>query len=162
MPEPMPPKNPNKIMGMPKWAFWAMLAGGLILAFYLYKKNQTNSQDTAASLGVDPTQGVTAADVGGTPSDYGTPYDTSGGYGADNSAQISALGDQLSSSLNDLSSQVASLSAAGVGPSAASPPQSFPTLPIDVTVNTKTPKAKAKPKKHPKPKKRPVHHPKKR
>jgi hypothetical protein len=152
------PKNPNKIMGLPKWAFWLILAGGLLLAFYLYKKNQQNSQDQTANSGVSPTYGLTAADIGGTPSDYGTPYDTSGGQVLDNSAQITALGDQLQSSLTDLSSQISALAGSGIGPSAASAPQSnntLPTLPIDVTVNTQTSKPKPK---HKVKVKKPVHH----
>jgi len=145
-----PPKDPKKIMGMPKWAFWLILAVGLILAYYLYKRNQSASNNTAASLGVDSSQGLTAADIGGTPSDYGTPYDTSGGSTVDNSAQIDALGQQLQSSLSDLSSQISGLASAGIGPTAASAPQSnntLPTLPIDVTVTTRTTARKtAKPK----------------
>jgi hypothetical protein len=150
------PKNPNKIMGLPKWAFFLILAVGLILAYYLYKRNQT-SQDQTANLGVSPEPGLTAADIGGTPSDLGTSYDTSGGQGYDNSAQISALGDQIQSSLDDLSTQVSSLAGAGIGPSAASAPQSnntLPTLPIDVTVSTTT-TAKHHKVKH---KKKKVHH----
>jgi hypothetical protein len=155
----MPPEPSKKIMGLPKWAFFALIAGVLILAYYLYKRNQ-NSQDQTANSGVSPSYGLTAADLGGTPSDYGTPYDTSGGQQVDNSAQISALGDQISSSLNDLSSQVSSLAGAGIGPSSASAPQSndtLPTLPIDVTVNTVSTLKKAKPRR----KKKVVHHRKK-
>lgn len=115
MPEPptTAPKDPKKILGMPKWVFWALMAAILILAYYLYKRNQTSQNQTA---NVSPSPGLTAADIGGTPSDTGTAYDTSGGQPVDNSAQIQALSDQLNSSLSDLSSQISGLSAAGVGP----------------------------------------------
>lgn len=130
----------GKILGMKKWVFFVLLAGVLILAYILYKRNQQN-QDNTAAYQPQPVMGLTAADIGGTPSDTGTPYDVSGGQGVDNSAQIAAMGDQISASLDQLSTQVSDLAGAGLGPSAASSWQSnstLPTLPIDVTVSTPT------------------------
>ena len=65
-----PPKDPNKIMGLPKWAFWTVIALGLILAYYIWKRSSGSSGQTAADA-VNPTTdaGLTAADVGGIPQD---------------------------------------------------------------------------------------------
>ena len=38
-----PNPDPNKIMGLPKPLFWAIIIGGAILAFYLVKKSGSSS-----------------------------------------------------------------------------------------------------------------------
>lgn len=68
--------DPNKIMGMPKWVFFAVIALGLILAYYIYKRSTSNSNSltsaaagTTVDDGTTDTSGLTAADIGGTPQD---------------------------------------------------------------------------------------------
>jgi hypothetical protein len=160
MPDPVTPKNPNKIMGLPKWAFWSVIVLVVILAYYLYKRNQNNTQNVATPSATDSvsyipdTSGLTAADVGGTPSDSGTVYQP-----GDYTAQFDAIAQQIGQSESDLASQIASISAAGIGTTTASatqpnnPPNVSVTVPIKVVrAGTAKPKAKAKPKPKPKPK----------
>ena len=68
-----PMKDPNKIMGLPKWAFYVIIAVGLVLAWYIYKRSTSASSASlqTANAGTEPdtTNGLTAADIGGTPSD---------------------------------------------------------------------------------------------
>ena len=70
---PGPMKDPNKIMGLPKWAFFVIIAIGLVLAWYIWKRSQANNaaslQTANAGAQPDTTNGVTAADIGGTPAD---------------------------------------------------------------------------------------------
>src|SRR5215475_276492 len=66
------PKDPTKIMGVKKPVFWAIVALGAVLAIYIYmrSKNQSTSALDEADAGAQPnTNGVTAADIGGTPAD---------------------------------------------------------------------------------------------
>jgi len=65
-------KDPTKIMGVKKPIFWGILALGAILAIYLWmrSRNQNTSALQNANAGTQPdTNGVTAADIGGVPSD---------------------------------------------------------------------------------------------
>ena len=66
-------KDPNKIMGLPKWAFFAIIIVGVVLAWYIYKRSQSSNaaalQTANAGTEPDTTNGVTAADIGGTPAD---------------------------------------------------------------------------------------------
>ena len=66
-------KDPNKIMGLPKWAFFAIIIVGVVLAWYIYKRSQSSNAASlqTANAGTEPdtTNGVTAADIGGTPAD---------------------------------------------------------------------------------------------
>ena len=66
-------KDPNKIMGLPKWAFFVIIAIGVVLAWYIYKRSQSSNAASlqTANAGTEPdtTNGVTAADIGGTPAD---------------------------------------------------------------------------------------------
>ena len=68
-----PAGDPNKIMGLDKKVFWVIIALGLLLAFYIWRrsKNTSSSALTSANAGAEPdtTNGVTAADIGGTPAD---------------------------------------------------------------------------------------------
>ena len=70
---PGPMKDPNKIMGLPKWAFFVIIAIGLVLAWYIWKRSQASNaaslQTANAGAQPDTTNGVTAADIGGTPAD---------------------------------------------------------------------------------------------
>ena len=66
-------KDPNKIMGLPKWAFFVVIALGVVVAWYIYKRSQSANAASlqTANAGTEPdtTNGVTAADIGGTPAD---------------------------------------------------------------------------------------------
>lgn len=66
-------KDPNKIMGMPKWVFFVIIAVGLVVAWYVWKRSQSTNAASlqTANAGTEPdtTNGVTAADIGGTPAD---------------------------------------------------------------------------------------------
>lgn len=67
-----PAGDPNKIMGVPKPVFYIVLILGLILAFYIWRRSKSNPPASDVAAGTQPsdtTNGVTAADIGGTPSD---------------------------------------------------------------------------------------------
>lgn len=63
--------DPNKIMGVKKPVFWVIIALGLVLAFYIWRRTKNSGSDLqSANAGTQPdTNGVTAADIGGTPAD---------------------------------------------------------------------------------------------
>lgn len=65
--------DPNKIMGVNKKVFWVVVVLGLVLAYYIYRKSQNNANSLATTAAgttpTDTTNGVTAADIGGTPAD---------------------------------------------------------------------------------------------
>lgn len=156
MPEPMPPKTPGKIMGLPKWAFWSISVLVVILAYYLYKRNQNNQNQSASTPSatdsvsyIPDTSGLTAADVGGTPSDSGTVYQP-----GDYTAQFDAIQQQIGQSESDLMSQIASVSAAGLGSSTATAPAPNNPPNVSVTVPIKVVKAGSAPKKKKPPKKK--------
>lgn len=66
--------DPNKIMGLPKWAFWGIIVVGIFLAFYIYKHSSQNANTSVAPT--SPDQGVTSADIGGTPPDNSIAQNT--------------------------------------------------------------------------------------
>lgn len=69
-----PAGDPNKIMGLPKVAFWGIIIFGVILAFYIYKHSSSNANTSVAPTSAD--QGVTSADIGGTPPDNSIAQNT--------------------------------------------------------------------------------------
>jgi hypothetical protein len=149
MPEPIPPGNSGKIMGLSKPLFWGIIVVGVIVAYWLYKRNQNATQSVATPSATDvvsspDTSGLTAADIGGTPSSTGTVYQP-----GDYTAQFDAINTQLQQSESDLASQIAGLASAGVGTSTASAPNTGAisvTAPVTIVREFIKPKAKAKPK----------------
>lgn len=88
-------KDPTKIMGVKKPVFYAIVVGGLILAFYIWrrsKNNPNNLQTANAGAEPDTTNGVTAADIGGTPADNSFATNT----------DLTALEEQLQALQNSL------------------------------------------------------------
>ena len=69
--------DPDKIMGLPKPLFWIMIALGLLIAYYVFKHSSSATSTTPAQDSNATTNGVTAADIGGTPQDneFGTITD---------------------------------------------------------------------------------------
>lgn len=69
-----PAGDPNKIMGLPKALFWGIIIVGIIIAFYLFKHSSSNTNTSVAPTSAD--QGVTSADIGGTPPDNSIAQNT--------------------------------------------------------------------------------------
>lgn len=125
-------KDPNKIMGLPKWAFWAIIVVGLILAWYIWKRSQSQNaaalQTANAGAQPDTTNGVTAADIGGTP--------------ADNSFATNTDAMALEEQIQTLENSIAELEAAhpgsttGAGIPSTTTPNNYPSpTPIPITNN---------------------------
>lgn len=128
---PRPMGNPDKIMGMPKWAFYVVIVLGLILAYYIYKRSTAASSASlqTADAGTEPTtNGLTAADIGGTPSD--------------NSFATQTDEDALESQIQSLQSSYAQLAASngggGAGLQPGSPGGSVVNGPIQWPTNPNT------------------------
>lgn len=76
---PDPPSSPSsgKILGLSKPVFFAVLAAGLLVAYYFYKRSE-NAQAASTPSATDvlsysgDTSGLTAADIGGTSDSSGT------------------------------------------------------------------------------------------
>jgi hypothetical protein len=98
-------KDPNKIMGLPKWAFWGVMVVGVILAFYIWKRSQNSAADSAANSNSDADQGLTAADIGGTPEDNSFATDT----------DLTALEEQIQQMENSIQQLEASGGGGGAG-----------------------------------------------
>lgn len=105
------PVQSNKIMGLPKWAFWTIIAAGLILAYYIYKKNQASSTTAATSGNTD--NGQLASDLGGTPDQNGLSFN--------DVATLEAQLQQEQNSISQLQQEVSGTAAAGVGPGGIPP-----------------------------------------
>lgn len=66
------PAGPSdRWFGLPKWAVILIGVAGLLLAWYLWKNKDNKSSLGSVPAGTEPdtTNGVTAADIGGTPAD---------------------------------------------------------------------------------------------
>jgi hypothetical protein len=108
-------KDPNKIMGLPKWAFWGVMVVGVILAFYIWKRSQNNAANTAANSNSDADQGLTAADIGGTPADNSFATNT----------DLTSLEEQI----QQMEDSIAQLEASGGGGGAGITNPAGPTTP---------------------------------
>lgn len=128
---PGPMKDPNKIMGLPKWAFFVIIAIGLVIAWYVWKRSQSSNaaslQTANAGAQPDTTNGVTAADIGGTPADNSFATQT----------DETALEEQIQAMQNSLFQLQQSNGGNGAGVSTTSPGGS--PVPSGQNITTSTP-----------------------
>jgi hypothetical protein len=64
-----PTGDPTKIMGLKKPVFWGIIGAGVVLFAYLWYRSHNSANNAAAAGPTDSSQGLTAADIGGTPAD---------------------------------------------------------------------------------------------
>lgn len=86
----MPKKNQPK-KKIPRWVIWSVIVVVIIVAYYLWKKRQSNSD---ASIGpTDPNQGLASAYIGGVPNDnsFATTTDLLGVQSQLSQMQLSML-----------------------------------------------------------------------
>jgi hypothetical protein len=106
-----PVRDPNKILGLPKWAFWVIMVLGVILAYYIYKHSTSSSGATLDNSAAGTTEGVTAADIGGTPADNSFATQT----------DQTALEEQIQSLQNSIAELEASNGGNGAGVTTTGP-----------------------------------------